>query len=123
MKEKLIENPIHLNQHGFCTDKSTESAISDTQTILENNTTPNKNVIIVSLDIQAAFDSVTPSSIKNALIKHGSNTEYANWYDNHLTHRDLTTELKGETYRVKVKFVEKTLPSIFNPYMAEIVLE
>ena len=93
-----MQFPIHECQHGYSTDKSTESAISDTGGFIEMNRTGKRGVFAVSLDIQAAFDSVTPNSIKAALIKHGSNKEYANWYHNFLTHRDLETELKGETY-------------------------
>ena len=89
MKEQLITHPIHENQHGFCNDKSTESAISNTSTNIKNNTTHKKHTIVTSLDIQAAFDSILPDKIKDALIRHGSNKDFANWYHNYLTHSCL----------------------------------
>ena len=99
MQENLINFPIHPSQHGFCSDKSTLSAIANNTTFLADNTrSKNKHVILISLDIQAAFDTATPDSIKHALLKHGSCPLYADWYHNYLTHRNLTTELKGETY-------------------------
>ena len=98
MKEQLLTFPIHANQHGFCTDKSTESAISNTLINIKNNTSHKKHTIVSSLDIQAVFDSILPGKIKLALLKYGSNKDFANWYHNYLTHRDLHTELNGEIY-------------------------
>ena len=83
MDEMLLQNPIHANQHGFCSDKSTESAISDTVDYIESNImTSNRHCIGVSLDIQAAFDSITPDTVKHALLKHGGNTQLIQWYYN-----------------------------------------
>ena len=99
MKEQLFEYPIHKAQHGFCSEKSTESAMSNTSITLEQTKTSNtKHTIITSLDIQAAFDSILPENIKQALLRHGSNKDFADWYHNYITHRNLTTELNGETY-------------------------
>ena len=99
MKDNLETFPIHDSQHGFCSDKSTESALSSAVTTLEQNKTNNKHTIVSSLDIQAAFDSITPSCIKTALLRHGSRKEYAEWYHSYITHRNLETDLKGETYK------------------------
>ena len=124
MKEQLTTFPIHENQHGFCNDKSTESAISNTVITINDNTSHKKHTIVSSLDIQAAFDSILPDKIKLALLKHGSNKDFANWYHNYLTHRDLHTELNGERYEattgvgfpqggvVSVSYTHLTLPTI-----------
>ena len=45
----------------------------------------------VFLDIQAAFDSITPEHTKNALLKHGCPTDMVEWYYELLTHRYLET--------------------------------
>ena len=96
MAEKLLENPIHNNQHGFCAEKSTESAISNTVDYIESKImTSNRHVIGVSLDIQAAFDSITPETIKNSLLKHNGDKKLVQWYYNYLRHRNLTTTLQN----------------------------
>ena len=43
------------------------------------------------LDIQAAFDSITPEHNKNALLKHGCPTDMVDWYYELITHRNLET--------------------------------
>ena len=98
MKIQLQKYPIHNNQHGFRNDKSTESAISNTADLIERNILNRKHCIGVSLDIQAAFDSISPMAIKNALLKHGCHPDFAQWYFVYLTHRNLNAELHGETY-------------------------
>ena len=54
-----------------------------------------KFCIGVSLDIQAAFDSIKPHKIKAALLKHGGDKEMVNWYYNYLIHRNLYTNISG----------------------------
>ena len=45
----------------------------------------------VFLDIQAAFDSITPEHIRKSLIKHGCNLDMVEWYYELLKHRNLIT--------------------------------
>ena len=98
MKTQLQKYPIHENQHGFRNDKSTESAISNASNIIEKNILQRKHCIGISLDIQAAFDSIAPEAIKAALLKHGCHPDFANWYYIYLTHRNLNAELHRKKY-------------------------
>ena len=43
----------------------------------------------VFLDIQAAFDSIKPEHIKNALLKHGCHPDMVDWYYELITHRNV----------------------------------
>ena len=45
----------------------------------------------VFLDIQAAFDSIKPEHIKNALLKHGCHPDMVDWYYELITHGNLVT--------------------------------
>ena len=45
----------------------------------------------VFLDIQAAFDSITPEHIKTALLKHACHPDMVDWYYELITHRNLVT--------------------------------
>ena len=89
MKLALKENPVHTRQHGFRNDRSTETAISDAVSYIEEYILRRRKVIGVSLDIQAAFDSIHPIQVKKALIKHGGERRMVNWYYNYLIHRNL----------------------------------
>ena len=78
---------VHAQQHGFSRNRSTESAISQTTNYIEKHITTNRDVIGVFLDIQAAFDTITPNSIREALLEHNLNPILVEWYYNYLTHR------------------------------------
>ena len=52
----------------------------------------------VFLDIQAAFDSITPEHVKKALLKHGCR-DMVDWYYELITHRNLETTSKNLSLR------------------------
>ena len=58
----------------------------------------NEDDIGVFHDIQAAFDTITPSLIKEELLKHKLDKRLVGWYYSFLTHRHLITECNGTTY-------------------------
>ena len=98
--DKAIEaNPLHHKQHGFMTGKSTESAISNTVNYIEKHIMNKQHCVGVFLDISAAFDSIKPSHVRRALLKHGGDPEMVQWYFNYITHRDIEIEMHGEIKR------------------------
>ena len=56
----LLRNPVHTRQHGFRSDRNTITAISEVADYIEQNVFFNKHVLAVFLDIQAAFDAISP---------------------------------------------------------------
>ena len=72
-------------KHGFRKNKSTESAISETANYIEKHMANNEDVIGVFLDIQATFDTITPASIKDALLKNELDHRLEDWYYKFLT--------------------------------------
>ena len=62
---------------------------------IESHILDRKFCIGVSLDIQAAFDSIKPHKVKEALLEHGGDKEMVNWYYNYLIHRNIYTEISG----------------------------
>jgi hypothetical protein len=124
MKEMLEKFPVHVGQHGFCNNKGTETAISETVNFIEKNiNTSAKHVVAVSLDISSAFDTIQPLAIKDSLIKHGGNHSFVNWYYNYITKRYIQTTLHGHTLKriTKVGFPQGGVVSadfwkiVFNP--------
>ena len=71
MDEIVKENPINKNQHGFRSDRSTETAISANTDYIKQHIMYGKPVVGVFLDIQAAFETIKPSKIREALENKG----------------------------------------------------
>ena len=107
--EKLISKQadkdmiqVHDKQHGFRRNRSTESAISETVNYIDKHLANNEPVIGVFLDIQAAFDTIQPKAIKEALINHNIDPQMVEWYYNYLTRRHMITEYNGETFEAQI---------------------
>ena len=92
--------PIHSNQHGFQKGKSTDTAISKTVNVIENHMNQGKYCIGLFLDIQGAFDTISPEHIKETLLEQGGHSGMINWYYNYLVHRNLIADIGG--YRGEV---------------------
>ena len=58
-----------------------------------------KPVVGVFLDIQAAFDTIQPECIRDALEDKGVDSLISNWYYDYLTHRNVVTEYNNEVAR------------------------
>ena len=97
MDKALLAYPLHEKQHGFLSGRSTESAISNTVNYIEKHIMNKEHCVGVFLDISAAFDSIKPHHVKQALLKHGGDPEMVHWYFNYITHRDIAIAMHGET--------------------------
>ena len=75
----LEKHPIHSKPHGFRPDRNTITAISEVTDFIEQNIFFNKHVLAVFLDIQAAFDMISPNKIKSSLKEHGINPLIIKW--------------------------------------------
>ena len=96
MDDALKNSPIHIQQHGFRTDRNTDTAISTVTDYIEKHIYNQKHVIGVFLDIQAAFDSIKPSKIKEALLLHGGDPLMVEWYYSYITHRNMFVDINGQ---------------------------
>ena len=91
------QNPVHPLQHGFRTDRNTDTALSSVVNNLEKGTYLDQDTIAIFLDIAAAFDTICPGLIKRKLLEHGGDPYMVNWYYNFITHRNLHVEINGTT--------------------------
>ena len=96
MDEQLKKFPVHTKQHGFRTDRNTETAISEAVNYIEKHVMNNQHTVGVFLDIQAAFDTISPKKIKESLLKHGGDPIMVGWYDSYITHRNIFININGE---------------------------
>ena len=95
--EAIRDFPIHKKQHGFQSNKGTESALSNTVNYIERYIFKKESVLGVFLDISSAFDTIDPTHVKTQLLKHGGDVDMVEWYFNYLLHRDIEIELHNET--------------------------
>ena len=95
MDEILKLNPLHSQQHGFRTDRNTETAISGATNYIEKHIYNGEHVIAVFLDIQAAFDTIKPEAVRDSLLQRGGDPIMVTWYYNCITHRNLYIENNG----------------------------
>ena len=95
MDDNIAKTPLHDRQHGFRSDRNTETSISNVCNYIEKHIYKNEYVLGVFLDIQAAFDTISPTKIKDELLKFGGNKNVVNWYYNYITHRNLHINIKG----------------------------
>ena len=94
--------PVHDKQHGFRRNRGTESAISETVNYIDKHLANNEPVMGVFLDIQAAFDTIRPDAIKDALMAFNINPQMVEWYHSYLTKRHMITEYNGEKYEAEI---------------------
>ena len=95
MDERLETHPVHKRQHGFRSDRNTETSLSDVVNYIEKYIYNGQHVIGVFLDIQAAFDTIDPEKVRLSLVEHGGNKDMVNWYYNYIRHRNLHIQIKG----------------------------
>ena len=95
MDEMLEANPVHTRQHGFRSDRNTETSLSNVVNYLEKYIYNGQHVIGVFLDIQSAFDTIDPDKVKASLIQHGGEHNMVQWYYNYIKHRNLHINVKG----------------------------
>ena len=96
MDEALKVHPLHDNQHGFRSDRNTDTALSSAANYIEKHIYDGEHVIGVFFDIQAAFDTIKPTAVRDSLIKHGGDCIMLNWYYGCITHRNIFITINGE---------------------------
>ena len=84
-------------QHAFTVNRSTESALSEVVNVLEKAKLRGQKAMLLSIDIQGAFDSVPFDEIKSALIEHGADSHTTAWLDYLSRNRVITTTQGNET--------------------------
>ena len=61
-----------------------------------------KHCIGLFLDIQAAFDTISPSYIKDCLLAKDIDSDAVSWYYDYLTHRNLYSDITGYAGQIMI---------------------
>ena len=92
-----LEEAIDIDQSGFVPGRSTHHAIA----VAINNITEaeqlKKPLQLVAIDIESAFDSIEPQTVKEAMVKLGYNKEYTEKYYILTTGGEAAIQVNGVT--------------------------
>jgi hypothetical protein len=91
----LKTQPISPNQHAFTRGKGTETALSSVVDKIESKILRNQFVLGVFLDIEGAFDHLSPGGVNASMVARGFPEEVTNWYGHYLENREVQIELRG----------------------------
>ena len=80
MDDAIKHSPVHTQQHGFCTDRNTDTAISTVTDYIERHIYNQKHVIGVFFE---------------ALLQHGGYPLRVDWYYSYITHRNMYVDING----------------------------
>ena len=94
IKSTVLKNGIP-KQHAFTVNKSTETAISELVHFIEKAKYNNMKAIIVSIDIEGAFDNIPFEMIRESLLHHGADPLVVNWIDYLSKNRSVFSTLGG----------------------------
>lgn len=103
--EKLVVNRLqwHLlptlnaNQYGFMPQRGTEDALYDLMRHINERLSNRKSVIVVSLDIEGAFDNAWWPALKNQLITRRCPKNLYKVVNSYLENRHITVHYAGES--------------------------
>lgn len=98
IKEKMnISFKLHDSQHAFQQGKSTETALHDLITRVEDTFVKKEYLLATFMDIARAFDNITFDAIESHLYGCGLDANVCRWIKYMLTHRHITVETpRGE---------------------------
>ena len=82
-------------QHAFTIGLSTETAISDVVNFLEKAKFNGQKALVMSIDIEGAFDTIPFDVIKDSLVEHGAEHSLVCWLDYLSRNRVIQSKLNG----------------------------
>jgi ribonuclease HI len=98
---ELKENDIHRKQFAYQEGKSTEDALHDLVTKLDESILAKKVSIAVFIDIEGAFDNTDFEIIENAARRMNINGVAVKWVKAMLKSREVKSNIEGSTIRIK----------------------
>ena len=93
--EGKVEQPLHLNQHGFRKSRSCMSSVSSLVGKIERPISQTGFALVVFLDIKGAFDYAKNSSIMACLkARRGTRDTSITWFEDFLVNRNIQINMK-----------------------------
>jgi ribonuclease HI len=121
-KTDLKRHPLHANQYAFRKGRSTEMALNQVITILENAKHKKHHSLVVFLDLKGAFDNVSYNAIIKYLTKKNINENIIHWYINLLSERYCISE---QATSPKLRELKRGIPQggILSPIIWNLIFD
>jgi ribonuclease HI/retron-type reverse transcriptase len=94
-------SPYHRNQHAFRAGHCTEHALSHMTDLIERAKFSGNVALVVFLDIEGAFDTLSGPAIARGMKRHGVEGNLTSWYTKYLRHRVCQVQGQYRPYHVK----------------------
>jgi hypothetical protein len=98
--EILVNSPLHRNQHAYQKGKSTETALHNVVTCIEDAFRFNEVCLAVFLDVEGAFDNTSYAAVRSAASSHLIPEYLITWIERLLSDRILTSSLGSTVLQV-----------------------
>lgn len=96
IKDVMNESfPIQSSQHAYQQGKSTETALHELVSQVEDTFDKKEYLLATFMDIAGAFDNITFDAIEMHLNRCNLNANVCGWIKHMLTHRLITVEMHG----------------------------
>lgn len=102
MKERMETTcNIHGSQHAFQQGKSTETALHEIVSLIEDTFANKEYLIATFMDIAGAFDNASFDAAIKSVVDHGFDITIARWIEYMLCNRSIIFEQKGHEMTVR----------------------
>jgi len=101
-QQNIYPNKLTPRQHGFRPNKSTLTALSNLTNYIETNFQKNQQTIAVFLDIQGAFDNISPTRAIKILEEWGTPEQITNTLKDYYNNRTIVTTIKPTNKELKI---------------------
>ena len=89
------EIPLSNFQHAYFSERGTETALSSLIVCIEKRILRNAPALVVSVNIQGAFNILSTNSIVKAMMKFNYPALLVSWYEHFLNNRIACTNVLG----------------------------
>lgn len=113
MHNRLVEHLVKYNlideeQHGFCKNKSTITALVKFTELIIDSIDNKENTLGIFMDLSKAFDSISHYRLIKQLQRLGVSGTNLNWFESYLVERHQYVEISHVTNKMLLKFQSKT---------------
>jgi retron-type reverse transcriptase len=103
IRDEIIRiSSLHRNQFAYQMGKSTETALHNVVTRIENAMEHKEIALGSFLDIEGAFDRTSFAAIAKAAERHGVESTIGRWINSMLESKSMIATLTGQTLEVSV---------------------
>jgi len=75
----LVEHPLQRTKHAYRAGRTTDTALYNLKSLIEDSLTHEEVALCVFLDIQGAFDNTSHEAVNTSLARRGLDATTSRW--------------------------------------------